>query len=70
MLEPSTISTMYTHGCQNVANPSYTSNTVDGPLLLCELNNFMYDVFATILQTAMGAYYMTKHEDNLNAQNT
>lgn len=65
-----TIATMYAHGCQNVANPSYKANTVDDALLLREQNNFMYDVFATILQTTMGAHYVTKHEDDRDAQST
>ena len=63
-----TIATMYAHGCQNVANPNYKAKTLDESLLLREQNNFMYDVFATILQTTMGAYFIAIHEDNRDAQ--
>ena len=63
-----TIATMNAHGCQNIANPNYKPQTLDETLLLREQNNFMYDVFATILQTTMGAHYVTVHEDNRDAQ--
>ena len=59
---------MYAHNCQNIANPSYVANTVDESLLIREQNKFMYDVFATILQTTIGLYYVTKHEQNRDAQ--
>ena len=63
-----TIATMNAHGCQNVANPNYQPNSLDESLLLREQNNFMYDVFATILQTTMGAHYIAVHEDSRDAQ--
>ena len=59
---------MNAHGCQNVANPNYQPNSLDESLLLREQNNFMYDVFASILQTTMGAHFIAVHEDNRNAQ--
>ena len=59
---------MNAHGFQNVANPSYQPNSLDESLLLREQNNFMYDVFASILQTTMGAHFIAVHEDDRNAQ--
>ena len=44
---------MNAYGCQNIANPNYRPNSLDESLLLWEQNNFMYDVFETILQTTM-----------------
>ena len=63
-----TIATMNAHGRQNVANPNYQPNSLDESLLLQEQNNFMYDVFASILQTTMEAHFIAMHEDDRNAQ--
>ena len=63
-----TIATMNAHGCQNIANPNYKPQSLDKTLLLREQNNFMYDVFATILQTTMGIHYVSIHEDDRDAQ--
>ena len=63
-----TIATMNAHGCQNIANPNYKPQSLDETLLLREQNNFMYDVFATILQTTMGIHYVSIHEDDRDAQ--
>ena len=63
-----TIATMNAHGCQNIANPNYKPQSLDETLLLREQNNFMYDVFATIFQTTMGAHYVAVHEDDRDAQ--
>ena len=63
-----TVATLYAHGYQNVVNPKYQAKTLDETLLLREQINFMYDVFAKILQTTMGAHFIAIHEENCDAQ--
>ena len=63
-----TVATMHSHGCQNITNPLYKPTSVDETLLLREQNNFMYDVFATILQTMMGGHYVQMYEETRDAQ--
>jgi len=63
-----TVATVHAHGCQNVLNPKYKPPTPDDAALLREQNNFMYDVFATILLTHMGSHFIAVHESSRDAQ--
>ena len=47
------IATMHAHGCENIADPTYSPSDPDEKLLFTEQNKYMYDVFLMILQTPM-----------------
>ena len=63
-----TVATIYAHGCANILSSTYLPSTPDETVLFNEQNNFMYDVFVTILQTNMGQFYVRNHEHDRNAQ--
>ena len=63
-----TISTVYAHGCEDILSPSYRPKNADETLLLTEQNNFMYDVFNSIIQTTMGRHFVQKYFTTRDAQ--
>jgi hypothetical protein len=64
----STFATIFAHGCENVISPSYLPTTAEEILVFKEQCKFMYDVWNTILKTAMGKHCVRQHEATRDAQ--
>ena len=64
----STIATIYAHGCQDVIYSTYAPSTPSEVALFQQQNNFMYDVFNTVLKTPMGKHYVRASESTRDAQ--
>jgi hypothetical protein len=64
----SMFATIFAHGCENVIFPSYKPSTPEEILVFNEQCKFMYDVWNTVLKTAMGKHFVRQHETTRDAQ--
>ena len=63
-----TRSTIFAHGCDHIIDPLYVPVLPEDKELFKEQNNFIYDVFQSIIKTIMGSYHVRKQEDSRDSQ--